>query len=124
MGIAPAGSVGVEEVARCAVLDRMHARPGERGLGRLLHDAAELTGQGQVRWRHHRQRLDGDDVASDVAHDNAGDRADLVGLLGLAVVVALWPEEFAQLGGFDDDPLRPRGQVPARPAVSLDPARR
>ena len=94
--------VGVKEISRRAVLDRMNLRPRQRGARGFLHHAAELPGEHQVRFGLDRQCLDGDDVAADLAHHDPGDGADLILLLRFPIVVAPGTQQVGQVLGGDD----------------------
>jgi hypothetical protein len=78
---------------------RIHDRPGP---GRLAHHLAELAGEDEVLLAFHERDFDGDDVAADLGHDQAGRGADLILGLQLAVLEALRAEVLVELLDVDD----------------------
>ncbi len=70
----------------------MGADPGQAGPGRLAHHLAELAGEDEVLLAFHERDFDGDHVAADFGHDQAGRGADLILGLQLAVLEALRAE--------------------------------
>ena len=74
----------------------------------LLHDLLDLAGEDELlglRALIHDRRLDGQHVATGLAHRYAGDRSDLVLFLGQAEVEALGAEVGRELGRVDRDAL-------------------
>ena len=76
--------------------------PRQAGSRRLAHDLAELAGEDEVLAALHPGDLDGDDVAADLGHDQAGRGTGLVLGLELAVLEALRSEQVGQLLRVDD----------------------
>ena len=77
LGIAPAGtwmwrSCLAQEIGRDAELARLLADVAERRARRLLHDAAELTGQGQLAGARHQRGFDEEHVAAGLGPGHAG----------------------------------------------------
>ena len=92
----------LEDLALDPELVRVGADPRQAGSGRLAHDLAQLAGQDEVLLALHPGDLDGDDVAADLGHDQAGRGADLILGLELAVLVARRPEVLVELLDVDD----------------------
>ena len=81
-------SVLLEAVGVDAQLAGAGAGVGEGGLGRLLHHVAQLAGQQERALAFHQAHFDADGVAAHGCPGHAGGHADLVLLLGHAVVEA------------------------------------
>ena len=92
---------GAVEVLRDVVLVGLRADVAHRRLRRLLHDVAELAGQGQLALARHQRRLDGQDLAADFRPGQARGDADLVLLLGQRLAEARHAEVLGDLGRRD-----------------------
>src|SRR5436190_165462 len=92
---------GAVEVLRDVVLVGLRADVAHRRLRRLLHDVAELAGQGQLALAGHQRRLDGQDLAADFRPGQARGDADLVLLLGQRLAEARHAEVLGDLGRRD-----------------------
>src|SRR2546426_2525122 len=124
-------SVVLEEALRHAELRVVRPHVAERRDGRLLHDLLDLAGEDELLLLGslvHDRRLDGKDVAAVLGHRNAGGRADLVLLLGEAVLVPLGTEVRREIFGLDLDRLglalgdRSRNLAVDRPDLPLEVA--
>ena len=82
----------LEALWRDAKFRSVRLDPGEGGSRRLLHDITELAGEDQLLTALHDANLDGDHVTADWRYNEACRRTDLVVVIHLAVLVALWPE--------------------------------
>ena len=107
LGMAPAGTwmwrVFFSKTSRVdAELAGMGPGPRQAGPGALAHDLAQLAGEDEVLLALHAGDLDGDDIATDLGHDEARRGADLVLGLELAVLEALRAEQVGQLLLVDD----------------------
>ena len=92
----------LEDLALDAELAGVGPRPRQAGSRRLAHDLAQLAGEDEVLVALHLGDLDGDDVAADLGHDQAGRGAGLVLGLELAVLEPLRAEAVGQLLDVDD----------------------
>ena len=75
----------LEDLVLDAEAPRAAAHHRARRLDRFLHHVAELAGADDVALAGHHRRLDRQQLAADLGPRQAGDLADLVLLLGLAV---------------------------------------
>src|SRR5438552_2575125 len=123
--------VVLEEALRHGELRVVRSHVAERRDGRLFHDLLDLTGEDELlllRSLVHDRRLDGEDVAAVLGHRNAGGRADLVFLLGEAVVEPLGTEVRREVLRLDLDRLglalgdRSRDLAVDRPDLPLEVA--
>src|SRR5213592_4989473 len=123
--------VVLEEALRHTELRVVRPHVAERRDGRLLHDLLDLAGEDELlllRSLVHDRRLNGEDVAAVLGHRNAGGRADLVLLLGEAVLVPLGTEVRREVFGLDLDRLglalgdRSRDLAVDRPDLPLEVA--
>ncbi len=86
---------------RLAIRPRVrHRRPR-----RLLHHVAELAGEDQLALALHEGDLDGEQIAPDARHGSAGRDADLVLLLGKAVLVARHAKVVVDVVALDNNVL-------------------
>src|SRR5438309_2129810 len=82
----------LEEAGLQSELERVGPRLAHGRPRRLLHDFADLPGQGELAPPLHQDRLDGHDVATVLVDGHAGDRPDLVFQLGDAELEARRPK--------------------------------
>src|SRR5262245_36621616 len=85
--------------------DRAHAHVGGRRRDRFLHHVAQVAGDRHLALAGHHGGLDGEQLAADVGPGQAGDHADLVLVLDLAVAVLRHAEVVGDGLGLDRDRL-------------------
>src|SRR3989454_3306437 len=98
--------VVLEEALRHAELGVVRSDVAESRDGRLFHDLLDLAGEDELLLLGslvHDRRLDGEDVAAELGHRNAGGRADLVLFLGEPVFEPLGAEVLVEILGLDLD---------------------
>src|ERR1700682_3947659 len=95
--------VVLEKARLEAQLHGMRARVADRRARRLLHDLADLPGQGELPASLHQDCLDRHHVATIFVDGHSGDRTHLVFELGDAKLEAWWPQVRHQVAGLHRD---------------------
>ena len=79
--------MSIEEARNHTERHRARTREADCRAGRLFHHVAELPGEDDLALAFGQQHLDAEEFATDACERRPGGDADLVGLLGLIVLI-------------------------------------